>query len=251
MSFWCLPISQWRRKSNTTQKELKQFVNRARWGASSFFYSTLFCFDVYACAHMCVYPKAKLEISQASGPGNSTWPVPGEPLDGSRGWLSPSCSCQCWPHSQNSKMLVLTESWHKSPYYYSTEEGEGQSFSSNGFHPATHWQHSYTQSHWTFWSFHFLPLISLQALYANTHQNRRILFWDQSPERHFFFFFFLRGCQTSTIWSIKDLYCPIDLVLILTLPLTSCVALGKSLNLSDLTLLICKNILFWGLRETA
>ena len=189
MSFWCLPISQWRRKSNTTQKELKQFVNRARWGASSFFYSTLFCFDVYACTHMCVYPKAKLEISQASGPGNSTWPVPGEPLDGSRGWLSPSCSCQCWPHSQNSKMLVLTESWHKSPYYYSTEEGEGQSFSSNGFHPATHWQHSYTQSHWTFWSFHFLPLVSLQALYANTHQNRRILFWDQSPERLFFFFF--------------------------------------------------------------
>lgn len=35
-SFWhishcCLPISQWRRKSNTSQKELKQFVNRA-WG---------------------------------------------------------------------------------------------------------------------------------------------------------------------------------------------------------------------------
>ena len=139
-------------------------------------------------ARTCAYtPKAKLEVSQAPGPGNSTWPVPEEPLDGSRGWLSPSCSCQCWPHSQNSKMLVLTESWHKSPYYYSTEEGEGQSFSGNGFHPATHWQHSYTQSHWTFWSFHFLPLVSLQALYANTYQNRRILFWNQSPERLFFF----------------------------------------------------------------
>ena len=183
------------------------------------------------CAHTCVYtPKAKLEVSQASGPGNSTWPVPGEPLDGSRGWLSPACSCQCWPHSQNSKMLVLTESWHKSPYYYSNEEEKkerGKSFSGNGFHPATHWQHSYTQSHWTFWSFHLLPLVSLQAPYANAHQNRRILFWDQSPKR-----LSLRGCQTSTIWSIKDLQCPIDLVLILTRPLTSCVAQDMWLKFS-------------------
>lgn len=59
MSFWCLPFSQRRRKSNTTQKELKQFVNRAHWGASSFFYSTLFIlfWCVCVCAHVCIPPK--------------------------------------------------------------------------------------------------------------------------------------------------------------------------------------------------
>ena len=119
------------------------------------------------CVRTCVYtPKAKLEVSQASGPGNSTWPVPGEPLDGSRCWLSPACSCQCWPHSQNSKMLVLTESQRKSPCDDSSEEERkerGKSFSGNGFRPATHWPHSYTQSRWTFWSSHLLPSASLQA----------------------------------------------------------------------------------------
>ena len=59
MSFWCLPISQRRRKSNTTQKELKQFVNRARWGASSFLYSTLFILFWCVCVrtHVCIPPK--------------------------------------------------------------------------------------------------------------------------------------------------------------------------------------------------
>lgn len=135
-------------------------------GCLQLFNSTLFGFDVCTRTRTCVYtPKGKLEVSQASGPGNSTWPVPGEPLDGCRGWLGPAHSCQCWPPSKNSEMLVLTKSWHKIPYHYPTEEERKErvkSFSSNSFYSATHWRHSHTQPYCTFWSF-YLPSYSIPS----------------------------------------------------------------------------------------
>lgn len=181
-SFWCLPISQWRRKSNTTQKELEQFVNRARWDASSFFIPLyLFCFAVCACTCVCT-PKAKLEVSQASGPGKPTWPVPGEPLAGSGGCPGPAPSCQYWSSAKNSIMLVWTKSWHKIPYYYSTEEeeGEGEMYCSTLLTAFTH-----TTS---------LHLLKLLSPFSRHHfrdpcqmpiQREGSFFWCQTPKELF------------------------------------------------------------------
>lgn len=115
-------------KIKYNSEELKQFVNRAHWGASSFLNPLhLFCFHVTAKPSW-RFPK---HLAQETQLGQSQ----GNPPDGSGSWVGPAYSYQCWPHS---KTLALTESWHGIPYYHLTKEGEVEICASDkGLHPAT------------------------------------------------------------------------------------------------------------------
>lgn len=131
-SFWCLPISQWRRKSNTTQKELKQFENRACWGASSFFIPLcLFWF--------CVPPKPswrfpkhlaqKAQLGQSQGNPRWIWRLTG-PCSFTNVGPPPKLQNASFNQEMTQESLWLFD-WGR-------EGGEvNVSTSGSGLHPAT------------------------------------------------------------------------------------------------------------------
>lgn len=99
-----LPISQWRRKSNTTQKELKQFVNRA-WG----------------------FPR---HLAQKTQCGQNPW------VNLEADWALLIHASEA--SSETSKRLILTKSWSFLIIVQQRrEEGDGEmSISSKWFTPS-------------------------------------------------------------------------------------------------------------------